>query len=227
MKKLLLLAFVLAGCQPSQQTDDTSTQDAETEPAPATEWRSLFDGTSLARWRTFKNSENTGWDVVDSAIHCKGPGPDLITEEQFRNFEISLEWKIAEGGNSGIIYRSTEEFDASYLSGPEYQLLDDANYPDANKTGSNYDMHDPVNALTKPAGEWNSSRIVVNGNHVEHWLNGLKVVEYELQSDDWTERKTNSKWKDAAGYGMASRGHIALQDHDHEIWFRNIWIREL
>jgi len=130
-----------------------------------------------------------------------------------------------------VIFRSTEEFEQPYLSGPEYQIIDDKGYPgklkDSQHTAANYDMHVATNATTKPVGEWNSSKIIVNGNHVEHWLNGTKVLEYELGSADWKKRKKDSKWNDAKGYGAAKKGHIDLQDHGSEVWFRNILIREL
>src|SRR5262249_3895393 len=118
-----------------------------------------------------------------------------------------------------------------YFSGPEYQAMDDAGYPgkptDKQLTGANYDMHAAPAAKPNAVGQWNQSKLVVNGNHVEHWLNGTKVLEYELQSDDWNKRKAGSKWKDEKGYGMAKKGHIDFQDHDHEVWFRNIKIKVL
>jgi hypothetical protein len=154
-----------------------------------------------------------------------------MTTEQFENFELAFDWKISQGGNSGVMFHVTEEFDRPYLTGPEYQVIDDKGYngelKDSQLTGSNYDMHPAVNAKPNPIGEWNQSRIVVNGNHVEHWLNGTKVVEYELNSADWKKRKAASKWKDAKKYGIEKKGAIDIQDHDHEVWYKNIMIKTL
>jgi hypothetical protein len=194
----------------------------------------LFDGKTLAGWRFFKDKENNSWEVMDGTLHCKPfdgneKRADLITTEQYEDYELTWEWKISSQGNSGVMYKVTEEFDQPYLSGPEYQLLDDMGYPgkveEWQKTSSNYGMHIATNAAPKPIGEWNISKIVVSGDHIEHWLNGKKVVDYELGSDDWQVRKAGSKWKEATGYGAAKKGHIALQDHGGEVWFRNIAIK--
>lgn len=232
---LLLLSLAVACGQKKQSTSE--------EQAPATVvpegWKSLFDGKSLAGWHIYKGQKNNTWEAKDGMLHCKannvsvkGDGDDrsdILTDEQFENFELTCEWKITPEGNSGIMYRVTEEFDYPFYSGPEYQLIDDAGYPDKLKdsqhTGANYDMEAPAEAVAKPVGEWNTTRIVVNGNHVEHWLNGKQVVTYELHSDDWTKRKEGSKWKDVKGYGMSPKGSIDLQDHGHEIWFRNLLVK--
>lgn len=239
MKNLLyiLIALFLFACGAStkETEDQTSETEATTEPAE-TEWITLFDGETMTGWRTYQNKENDSWEIKDGTLHClpfdsAKMRADLITEEQFENFELVLEWKIANQSNSGIIYRASEEFEHPYYSGPEYQILDDANYPGetlaSHMTAANYDMHVTAPKNLKSIGEWNETKIVVNGNHVEHWLNGDKVVEYELQSEDWLKRKSESKWKDLAGYGMTTKGHIDLQDHGGEAWFRNIRIKEL
>jgi hypothetical protein len=200
-------------------------------------WRSLFDGKTLNGWRIYQNKPSTDWKVSDGTIYCMGnkneasTHADLITNDQFENFELSLEWKIAPQGNSGILYMVTEEYQTSYLSGPEYQIIDDKGYPqkleDWQHTAANYAMDPAPTAEPKPVGEWNETRIIVNKGHVQHWLNGKKVVEYDLWTDDWKQKKLAGKWKDAAGYGMSKKGHLALQDHGSEAWFRNIKIREL
>lgn len=205
--------------------------------AQSKKWISLFDGKTLKGWRTYQHKPSGSWLVSDGVLYCKGnkegnqQHADLITEEEFGNFELSIEWKIASGANSGIIYRANEKYGASYESGPEYQLIDDSGYPgkleDYQKTGANYAMDAPVINATKPAGEWNETRIIVNKGHVEHWLNGKKVVEYELWSDSWKAHKAAGKWKDKEGYGMSEAGHIALQDHGGEAWFKHIRIRKL
>jgi hypothetical protein len=197
----------------------------------------IFDGKTLAGWRSYQNKPVDSWQASDGMLFNKGnkdpnvKHADLITEKEYENFELSLDWKIAPGSNSGVLYMVTEEFTASYHSGPEYQLIDDTGYPGKlehwQKTGANYAMDVPMINATRPAGEWNRTVIKVNKGHVEHWLNGKKVVEYELWSDAWKQHKLSGKWKDTQGYGLAKKGHIALQDHGGEVWFKNITIREL
>jgi hypothetical protein len=197
----------------------------------------IFDGKTLAGWRSYQHKPVDSWQASDGMLFNKGnkdpdvKHADLITEKEYENFELSLDWKIAPGSNSGVLYMVTEEFTASYHSGPEYQLIDDTGYPgkleDWQKTGANYAMDVPMINATRPAGEWNRTVIKVNKGHVEHWLNGKKVVEYELWSDAWKQHKLSGKWKDTPGYGLAKKGHIALQDHGGEVWFKNITIREL
>ncbi|MDB5249792.1 MAG: hypothetical protein JWQ40_4186 [Segetibacter sp.] len=201
-------------------------------------YKLLFDGKTLDGWRTYQNKSADSWSVKDGTLYCKGDSTnksdlraDMITKDQFENFDLSVDWIISPQGNSGIIYLASEEFPAAYLSGPEYQVIDDKNFPqkleDWQKTGANYAMHPAPDAAPNPVGQWNTTRIVVNKGHVEHWLNGKKIVEYEMGNDDWTKRKTEGKWKDAKGYGLTKKGHIALQDHGSEAWFKNIKIKEL
>lgn len=200
-------------------------------------WKLLFDGKSLESWRKFnEDSVDEGWIVKDNCMIALGKGGDIggdiVTDRKYENFELKLEWKISAGGNSGILYHVLEgDYPAVYATGPEYQLIDDIGFPQKLKelqtTGANYAMHPPKNAKIKPVGEWNSSRIIVNNPHVEHWLNGEKVVEYELWSDDWKEKVENGKWNEYPDYGLARSGHISLQDHGSKVWFRNIKIREL
>jgi hypothetical protein len=196
------------------------------------QWRSLFDGKTTAGWRGYRQKTMPeGWQAVDGALTRVGKGGDIVTVDQFGDFELSLEWKIAPGGNSGVKYLVTED-----RSGPiahEYQVIDDARHEDAKlganrTTGALYDAIAPVpNKPLKPAGEINSSRIVVNGMHVEHWLNGVQVVGYELGSPALKAAKANSKFKDEAGWGTKLKGHILLQDHGDEVWFRNMRIKDL
>ena len=133
--------------------------------------------------------------------------------------------------NSGVMYHVTEENGATYESGPEYSMIDDENYPsklaDVQKSGANYDVHAPSELVSRPMGQYNTSKIIVRGNHVEHWLNGKKVVEFEKNSPEWIEAKNKSKWKDVKTYAASSTGHIALQDHGGGVWFKNIKIREV
>jgi hypothetical protein len=195
-------------------------------------WRALLDGKTTAGWRGYKKPEMpSGWQVVDGALTRVGEGGDIITNDQFGNFELALEWKVAPGGNSGIFYRVTEDGRATYETGPEMQVLDDARHVDGRSrltsAGSLYGIYAAPAGVVKPAGEWNAVRIVVNGNHVEHWLNGVKVVDYELGSPDWEKLVAGSKFKEWPGYGRAKRGHIALQDHGDWVAYRNIKIKAL
>jgi hypothetical protein len=173
-----------------------------------------------------------GWTISGNEItKSRGTG-DIMTKDQFANFELELEWKIGNAGNSGIFYRATKEYDHIYWSGPEYQLLDDANAGDGKNpltsAASAYGLYAPPRGVVKPADEWNTTRIVVKGAHVEHWLNGQKVVEYELWSPDWKAKVAGSKFKDWPNYGLAKRGYIGIQgDHNGTLSLRNIRIREL
>lgn len=240
---LWLLAVLFTSCTPKKVDENTDriADNQLTAEETAAGWKLLFDGKTLTGWTIFKARPNNTWEVVDGTLHCKalneatGDGnerADLRTTTEFQNFELVFDWKVAPEANSGVMYRVTEAYEQPYYSGPEYQLIDDVGYPGAltemQKTGSNYDMHAaPADKPVKVAGEWNTTKIVVNGNQVEHWLNGVKVVAYELQSDDWKQRKEASKWKDAEGYGMATTGYIDFQDHGNEVWFKNVKIKTL
>jgi hypothetical protein len=199
-------------------------------------WEMLFDGKSLDKWKTFNAGEVTGWKIVGNELHNSGVGSDhggdIITKKQYENFELYLEWKVAPQSNSGVFIHVQEGLtDAIYESGPEYQLIDDKGWPEkleaSQYSGANYAMNAPQNAKVKPIDEWNTSRIIVNNPHVEHWLNEEKVVEYELWSDEWKALKAKSKWAEVEHYGTAKSGHIGLQDHGGLTMFRNIKIREI
>ena len=218
----------------SENKNDTSQTASQTNDGS----KDLFDGKSLNGWRTYQNKPADAWSVKDGVLYCKGNDTnksdmraDLVTNDQYENFELEMDWKISKAGNSGIMYMVTEEFDAAYNSGPEYQVIDDVNFPEKleswQKTAANYAMDSAEGAVPNPVGEWNHTKIIVNKGHVEHWLNGKKVVEYELWTKEWTKKKNEGKWKDAPGYGMSKKGHIALQDHGSEAWFKNIRIKEL
>ncbi len=225
---LFLTASVFA-----QQKDNTLTK-AEKKAG----WKLLFDGKTLNGWRMYQNKPADSWSVKDGNLYCKGSTTDksdkradIITMGQYANFELSIEWKISPEGNSGILYHVSEDYDASYLSGPEYQLIDDTGFPEKleawQNTAADYAMYTTTSRPAKPVGEYNVTKIVVNGAHREHWLNGVKVLEFEAWTDDWFKRKAGGKWKDTPEYGMAKTGHICLQDHGSEIWFKNIKIRKL
>ena len=194
-------------------------------------WRLLFDGSTTQGWRNYGKTGITGWQVVDGALTRTGPGGDIITADKYRNFELIADWKIAEGGNSGIFYRAVESTDPIYYSAPEMQVLDDAKHNDGRSemtsAGSNFALYPARRGAVKPAGQWNTARLVVNGNHVEHWLNDVKLVEYELGSPEWKERVAKSKFNAWPAYGKAAEGYIGLQEHGDWVAFRNIRVRRL
>jgi len=202
-------------------------------PSPAAqEWRQFFDGKTTAGWRGYhKQNMPDGWRVVDGALTRVASAGDIITIDQFDNFELQLEWQISPGGNSGIMYRVTEAGEESYHTGPEFQVLDNAGHADGKNpltsAGSDYALYAPVRDVTVPVGGWNSVRLIVDGNHVEHWMNDVKLLEYELGSSDWLERVNASKFNEWPQYGKAPKGHIALQDHGDRVAFRNIRIRTI
>lgn len=242
---ILLTSILFSGCQSANKSDTTSGAAGTSQPEAASpsEWISLFDGTTLQGWKRF-NADEIGkmWKVEDGAIACYSEGGGeasedggaLITVEHFDNFEFSLEWKISPGGNSGIMYHIVEgdKYRYAYETGPEYQLLDDSGWDGDLKadqiTGANYDMYDaPASKTLHPPGEWNTSRIVYDHGHVEHWLNGEKILEFEEGSEDWQERLAAGKWKEYPDWCKAKSGSIGLQDHGSPIWFRNIKVRRL
>ena len=226
----IALAALVAACSPRvaapvEQPTANSPQTISAAEAAAG-FTPLFNGKDLAGWRGYKmTAPPAGWTVEDGAITRTTGGGDLITEVDYADFELRLDWKISPGGNSGIFYRGTEEYEAIYWSAPEMQILDDSAHADGRNrltsAGSNYGLYAAPEGVVKRAGEWNSVRIVVNGAQVEHWLNEQKVAEYEFGSADWTAKVAASKFSEWPGYGKATRGHIGLQDHGDRVWFRN------
>jgi hypothetical protein len=228
---LALLVFAGAAC-----TADEPGLNTLTEKEKADGWKLLFDGKSTKSWHKYKGKEvGDRWKVVDgtlSLVHKDGKnGGDIVTDDMFDNFELSIEWKVTEGANSGIMYRVEESEDSPGFTGPEYQILDNAKHPDGRKketsAASCYGLYAPIEDATKTVGEWNLARIVVKGDHVEHWLNGKKVVEYEFGSDDWNKRVAASKFKEFKRFGLIKKGEIDLQDHGDDVSYRNIKIRTL
>jgi hypothetical protein len=196
------------------------------------EGRSLFDGKSLSGWRGFKTeAPGEGWKIVDGALVLKGKGGDLVTAEEFGNFDLSFEWRVTTAANSGVIYRVGLGEAATFTTGPEYQVLDNEKAEDNKKynhlAGSLYDLALAPGAKTKPIGEWNSGRVRIRGWHVEHWLNGEKVVDVDLAGPEGKALIAASKFKDWSKFASLPRGHIALQDHGHEVSFRAIRVTEL
>ena len=237
---LSICGWLAASCSsPSENTSETNEENspAETTPSSAeSDWTVLFDGSGLDAWRNYK-SDSVAWRVEDGALNTTGGSGDLITKETFGNFELEFDWRITEGGNSGVIYlaQESDEYNSTYETGPEYQLIDDKSYGTVHNveleknqmSGANYALDEPQNVQLKPLGEYNQSKIVVNEGHVEHWLNGQKVVEYDLWTDEWNARVAETKFKDMPDYGKSKSGHIALQDHGDPVWFKNIRIRRL
>ena len=198
-------------------------------------YKLLFDGSDLKGWHNYnKKDVSAKWKVEDGALTLteKGGG-DIITDGEYENFEFEFDWKISEAGNSGIFYLVKEDtaYNVPYKTGVEYQILDNAKASDnkypSHTAASNYDLIQPSKDYTKPAGEWNHGKIVLNKGHVEHWLNGEKVLEYEIWSETWKEMVAKSKFKSMPGYAKFHSGHIGLQDHGDKVWYKNIKIRTL
>jgi hypothetical protein len=197
-------------------------------------WQLLFDGKTTAGWRGWRQQTlPAGWKVVDGAFTRVDKAGDIVSLREFDNFELEVTWKIAPKANSGLFYRVVEHPDDAdmWMVAPEYQIIDDAGYPSplkpTQKTAANYDLQPPGRDATKPAGEWNITRIVADGAYVEHWLNGQRIVACELWSDEWTRLVGESKFKDHPRYARAKSGRIGIQDHGDWIAFRSIRIRSL
>ena len=230
---LALLSVAVMGCVSRGTTADTSAGQMTSQAATSGGWRPLFDGKTTNGWRGYRaEAMPTGWSVVDGMLTKRDPVEDIMTREQFSDFELELDWRLGTGGNAGIFYRVTEEYERPYWTGPEYQLLDDANHADGKSrltsAGAAYGLYPAPAGVVKPGGEWNTTRILVRGGHVEHWLNGTRLLEYELWSPEWEAKVKASKFGEWANYGRAKSGFIAIQgDHTGELSLRNIRIREL
>lgn len=205
-------------------------------------WRLLFDGVSTRGWRRYRGEGfPNGWQVIGgSLVRVTAGAGDIVTEEQFRNFDLSLQWKVSPGGNAGIFYRASEAGDLIWHTAPEMQVLDDERHPDGSSeltsAGALYAMYPARRGLVRPAGEWNDARVLLNGNRGEHWLNGVKLFDFEIGSPDWVSRLRASKFATLQVFGRAAEGHIGLQDHEaapgyqgpqDRVEFRNIRIRVL
>ncbi len=208
-------------------------------------WELLFDGETLTGWKDFNGEGlSNSWTVVDGCIQAKGEGSDgsgyIVTEKEYENFILDWDWKLTFGGNSGMLYHVVEDpyFKVPYVTGPEYQLIDNEGWEEKNapgrlkewqKLGVDYAMHLPCadSMFVNPQGEWNNSRIVFDNGHVEHWLNGRKILEFEAWTPEWFALKHSGKWKGAPEYGIARRGLICIQDHGDPASFRNLKIKEL
>ncbi len=202
-------------------------------------FKPLFDGKTLNGWRGYKKADaaETRWKVDNGVVTiAESDGKDtrgnrdLITDATYDQFDLKWEWKVAPGGNSGLKYFVLE--DQASAIGHEYQMIDDHKHPDAKigphrQTAAFYDVLAATDRTLKDAGEWNQSQVIVKGNHVEHWLNGKRVLQYELDSPDVRAAITKSKFKDVARFGKPQKGHILIQDHGNQVWFRNVRIKPL
>jgi hypothetical protein len=241
MKRIeMLLAILIITVNTMAQTPRSGQNNTLTNKEAKRGWQLLFDGNTLNGWKGF-NSEKVFdcWSVSSGELVCKGEGGsetagDIITVDEYGDFELSIEWNISNAGNSGIFYHVVEggQYHAAYETGPEYQLIDDLGWPggleDWQKTAADYAMH-PANTNKKlmPVGEWNQTRIVFKNHNVEHWLNGSKVVEFNTSKPEWKKKRDEGKWKDFPGYAISEKGHIGLQNHGSGVKFRNIKIRKL
>jgi hypothetical protein len=230
----LLITTILAmafGCSGNRST----VQEKVTEEK---DWNSLFDGATLKGWRNF-NSDQVGpaWKAADGVLYLDPAngqrGGDIVTEQEYENFELKLEWKIDSCGNSGIMFNVVEgnQYDAPWKTGPEMQMLDNTCHPDAkintHRAGDLYDLIASSSEAENPAGEWNEIHIISKNTHYEFYLNGSHIVTFQMHTPEWEEMIRKSKFNEFPDFGKARRGHIALQDHGDKVWFRNIKIKQL
>jgi len=229
MKSLVFVigfSLLLAGCHSGKM----KLSEAEKKAG----WKFLFDGNTFDGWRSFrKDTVPDGWVITkEGEMYFTGAGKgDIMTTDEFDNFELRLEWKISPGGNSGIFFHVSENRDYSWQTGPEMQVLDNKGHKDGKNpltsAGSNYALHAPSKDMTREVGLYNEVKILVEKNHVEHWLNGVKIVEYKLGDSEWQMLVAKSKFGKLPDYGRYRKGHIVLQDHGDQVWYRNIRIRPL
>lgn len=230
---LLLTAAVLFGapcrCQEDPVPGTLTTAQREAG------WRPLFDGRTTGGWRGFRRAgfPEEGWVVEDGTLHIRagGRGGDLVTEKRFLDFELAFQWKVAPGANSGVFYRVVEEGRAPWLTGPEYQILDDAQHPDSRRPETSaaalYGLVAAEDKTLRPAGAWNTGRIRVHGSEVAHWLNGERVLQTRIKGPQWERLVAGSKFADMPHFARSRLGHIALQDHGDAVWYRDLRIRAL
>lgn len=254
---ILFTALISSACEPpnddgmdgAAQPEEPAAPNTLTQAEEAAGWQLLFDGESLDQWRGYQKDAvpESHWAIENGTIHKiasgKVPlmddgqpmdGGDIITRKKYTNFELSFEWKVAPAANSGIKYNVIEEMSDANPLGFEYQVLDDDGHPDAklgngtNRTASAlYDLIGPEDKAVNPVGEWNHGRIIFDGKHGEHWLNGKKVLEYDLDTPRMDSLLEASKYAPIENFGQKRTGHIVLQDHNDDAWYRNIKVREL
>jgi type 1 glutamine amidotransferase len=225
--------WVATGRCTIESVEDVREHNTLTDDEARSGWVSLFDGTRLTGLRGYRETgfPSSGWLIADATLQTEGDGPDVVTDKEYESFEFSCDWKVAPGGNSGIIYLVSEDHQYTWQTGPEMQVLDNARHPDGRdpKTcaGAVYAMIPCAYDVTRPAGEWNHATVKKNGTHIEHWLNGFKMAEYEIGSDEFKKMVAASKFASMPDFGKNTKGHIALQAHGEAMWYRNVKVREL
>lgn len=255
---VIILAAAIGSCQSPSNTEPTETDTTKkdtmaavpvdsinqlTDAEKSAGWQLLFDGSSKNNFHVFNNRSNgSAWQVTEGTLHLDTTnkkegrivgGGDFVTDEEFDNFHLKLEWKIAQGGNSGIMFYVQEgpKFQETYHTGPEMQVLDNAAHADAkinkHRTGDLYDLISSSPETVKPAGQWNQVEIISNNGSLEFHLNGTKVLATTMWNDDWKKMIAASKFKQWPGFGTYKKGRIALQDHGDPVWYRNIKIKKL
>lgn len=228
MKRLLISAGLLMLAVEVNAAHNTLTDKEQ-----ADGWQLLFDGKTTAGWRNYQKATlSDGWQVVDGALARVADGAgDIVTLDQYDDFELVVDWRVEAGGNSGIFFRASENNPYIFMSAPEVQVLDDQRHRDGQdpltSAGSNYGLHPAPRGIARPAGEWNHVRLLVDDNRVSQWLNDQLVVAYELGSEDWQARVDASKFAAWPEYGRLRKGHIGLQDHGDPVAFRDIKIRPI
>lgn len=190
----------------------------------------LFDGKTTNGWRGYQQKEvPSGWKVIDGLLTRVGGGGDIVTEKEYTNFELHLDWKLQAKGNSGVMYHVKETEKAPYMTGPEMQVLDNDGHADGKnattRAGTCYALYPCKSEVCKKAGEWNTMKLIVKGQHVEHWLNGTKVCEYEKGGAEWKKKVAESKFKAWPNFGVPTSGHLCLQDHGDKVEYRNVKIK--
>ena len=220
----LATLLILVGCSFVQVRKQSANQGEEIV---------LLNSSDLDQWRGYKQDAiGKGWKVKDGILKIDGSGGgDIVTKEVFKNFVFTFDWAVTSGANSGIMYKVSLGDDAPYFTGPEYQILDDSKHADGRNSLTSaaalYGLYPSDDSELAKVGEWNTGKIVIDGDKVQHWLNGKLVVEAEIGSDDWKQRLNKSKFKDWNKFAVNDQGHIALQDHGYEVWYRNLNITRL
>ena len=240
MKKLLpiILIFCFSALFAQKQKEQSSNTLSPKEKQQG--WVLLFDGTTLNGWKGFNVTDvPKNWSVEGNQLTCSRKGEnmegDILTAEKYENFELVIDWKVSAKANSGIFYHIVEgsQYHSPYETGPEYQVIDDLGWPDKlgewQKTGSDYAMHpaDTTKKVLQPVGQWNHTKIIVNRGHVQHWLNGKKIVDFQAWTPDWYGKVKACKFKELPDYGKAKVGYIGLQNEQGSICFKNIKLRKL
>ena len=244
LSTMILAAIVFAACN-SSSTDNSSTDTTAVTDTTSTtgsteaSWTPLFDGSTLTGWHTFGSDSVTGgWGIDSGTVHLNASAKtgrgDLVSNDSYDNFDLKLDWKISKAGNSGVLFYVQDDkpkYEDTYKTGPEMQVLDDERHEDRKKpshrAGSLYDMIQATPGAVKPAEEWNTAEIVSNNGKLDFYLNDVHVINTTIWDDNWKKMLDSSKFKEWPAFGTFKSGHIALQDHGNEVWFKNIQIKKL